>query len=212
VVKPLENSDKTVYGQEVSVREVMDVVRRDRVYYDLSKGGVTLSGGEPTMQHAFCKALLEAARAEGIHTCLDTCGYVETRKLLELCPYVDLYHYDYKVTGSDEHHRLTGVSSDLILHNLDVLYERGAEIILRCPLVPGVNDRPEHFDKLGELARRCPRLKFEILPYHAVGQYKYDEIGMPRPALTTHAPTAADQTMWDEQLRRVGVKPYMGKA
>ena len=206
VVKPSGSGHKTGYGYETSVREVMDIVRRDRTYYELSNGGVTLSGGEPTLQHEFCKALLEAAKAEGFHTCLDTCGYVETVRLLQLHPYVDLYHFDYKVTGAEEHQRWTGVSNDLILQNLAALDQQSAAIILRCLLIPGVNDRKEHFDKLGELVRRYPRLKVEILPYHAVGRFKYEQIGLPLPELTPRPPTDTMQKMWRGQLARVGIK------
>ena len=206
VLKPSGHDSRTVYGQEVSVREVMDIVLRDRIYYELSRGGITLSGGEPTFQFEFCQALLAAAKAEKLHTCLDTCGFLETAQLLELHPLVDLYHYDYKMTGTEEHRQWTGVSSELILQNLDVLVQQGAEIILRCPLIPGVNDQTAHFDKLGELAGRYPRLKFELLPYHAVGQYKYEQIGLPRPEPTPPVPTALTRQQWNEQLRRVGVK------
>ena len=206
VVKPSGAGGKTVYGYEISVREIMDLVRRDRTYYELSNGGVTLSGGEPTMQHAFCQALLEAARAEGIHTCLDTCGHVETERLLALHPLVDLYHYDYKVTGAAAHQQWTGVSDELILRNLDVLMQQHAAIILRCPLIPGVNDRAEHFDKLGELARRYPSLKIELLPYHAVGQYKFEQVGLPPPQHNPPPPTEATQQSWRAQLVRAGVK------
>lgn len=206
IVKPAGSDDKTVFGYETSVGEIMAVVRRDREYYELSGGGLTISGGEPTMQFDFCKALLMAAKAEGLHTCLDTCGFWTTGRFLELLPYVDLYLYDYKVTGPEAHKRLTGVTDEPILRNLETLYQRGAEIILRCLLIPQVNDTDEHLEKLGELARRYPRMKIEILPYHDVGNGKYDQIGLPRPALNTFVPDEELKRHWRESLLNNGVK------
>ena len=205
IVKPTGSRDQTVYGYETSVGEIMAVVRRDKDYYETSGGGLTLSGGEPTLQFAFCKALLMAAHAEGIHTCLDTCGFWKTDRFLELLPYVDLYHYDYKATGTETHQRLTGSSDELILKNLDTLYQHGANIILRCPMIPRVNDTPEHLVKLGEMARQYPRITFDILPYHDIGDGKYDQIGWPRPSLNSFVPDADHKRQWKEKLSALGV-------
>ena len=130
------------YGWRATVAEVMAVVRRDARYFVASGGGLTVSGGEPTAQYAFCAALLGAARAEGIHTCLDTCGALDWPRLDALRALVDVFLYDFKATGRDRHLALTGIEPDLPLSNLTLLLETGASLRLRCPVVPGVNDAP----------------------------------------------------------------------
>jgi pyruvate formate lyase activating enzyme len=170
-----------VYGRSMTVAEVMAVVRRDRAFYANSGGGLTLSGGEPTAQFVFCRALLAAARAEGIGTCLDTCGQVAWEKLSELAPLVDVFLFDYKASGAERHRRLTGVDGGLIRENLERLLAAGARVVLRCPIVPGANAEPEHEAAIAEWARRYPALEVERLAYHTWGEAKYRDLGMEPP-------------------------------
>lgn len=168
------NHDGTtkVVGQLLTVEEVMAEVLADRAFYESSGGGVTLSGGEPMAQFAFALALLKECKAQGIHTCLETSGYAPTERFQAVLPFVDLFLYDYKATGPD-HLQYTGVGQELILANLQMLYEAGAEIILRCPLVPGINDRREHLEAIARLEREYPRLRgIEIMVYHNLGYDK----------------------------------------
>ncbi|MEI6085333.1 MAG: 4Fe-4S cluster-binding domain-containing protein [Verrucomicrobiota bacterium] len=192
--KPQQN-----FGREMNVAQVMAVVRRDVRYYARSGGGLTVSGGEPTAQFDFCLALLTAARRDGIHTCLDTGGYAPIGDLLALLPMVDLFLWDYKATGAELHEKLTGVSPELILDNFDTLYHHGAKIRLRCPLVPAVNDSPEHFAAIRRLRRQYPRLDgVDLLPYHASAAGKYDALNLPRPAFAT--PIPEQEALWKSQL------------
>ena len=170
-----------VYGTERSVEEIMEIVRADRAYYASSGGGLTVSGGEPTVQFDFCRALLTAAKVEGIHTCLDTCGHVSPEKLLALLPLVDLWHYDYKATGSEMHRRFTGLDNTLILKNLAVLRENNARIRLRCPVIPGGNDTEEHLRSLDAFEASGDFASVERLPYHTTGNAKYSDLGRPVP-------------------------------
>lgn len=172
-----------IYGQVRTVAEVMAVVRRDRRYYEASGGGLTLSGGEPTAQYEFCMALLTAARAEGIATCLDTCGQIPWGQLERLRPLVDVFLFDYKATGADLHRALTGVEPTLILANLRRLLAAGSRVILRCPLVPGLNATPEHDEAIIHLQTEFPALTVERLPYHSWGEAKYDDLGRARPQI-----------------------------
>ncbi|HTS18147.1 MAG TPA: glycyl-radical enzyme activating protein [Verrucomicrobiae bacterium] len=195
-----------VYGREMTLAEVMAEVRRDHNYYVASGGGVTISGGEPTVQIEFCRALLRAAKAEGIHTCLDTCGYGRTEVFLGLLPDVDLFLWDYKATGDELHCTLTGVPARGILRNLRALHRHGARILLRCPLVPGVNDMPEHFRAVGTLMRDLPGLQgIEFLPYHETGRGKYEPLGLAAPKLRSHPPGLAEKTAWREAAAAAGL-------
>jgi glycyl-radical enzyme activating protein len=192
-------------GREMSVEEVMAQVEADRVFYERSGGGVTISGGEPLARPRFTAALLRAAHARGLHTCLDTSGFAPLRVIEEVAGDVDLFLYDYKATEPERHRALTGVSSDRIVANLDWLYRHGARLVLRCPLVPGVNDSAEHLAGIARLAARYPRLEgVDVLPYHALGRDKAEQVGF-RNTLAG-LPTADDETVdgWLTELHRLG--------
>jgi pyruvate formate lyase activating enzyme len=167
-------------GERMTVAEVMAEVARDVDYYAASGGGLTVSGGEPMAQAAFTRALLAAARARGIHTCIETNGFAARARYAAVLPYVDLVLFDYKATGEARHAALTGAGQATILANLAFLHDAGAQIVLRCPLVPGVNDEPAHLTAIAELAARYPNLvKVEVMAYHDLGRDKGARIGRP---------------------------------
>jgi len=144
-------------------------------------GGITLSGGEPLVQPEFSLALLAAAREAGIHTCLDTSGHAPDEIFRQTLPLTDVYHFDYKATGSALHRELTGVDGSLIRRNLEALLANCATVILRCPIIPTANDQPEHFEAIAALAQNHPQLRVEILPYHAMGTDKATRLQVPCP-------------------------------
>ena len=161
---------RTLLGREWTVEEVMNAVVRDRLFYESSGGGLTVSGGEPLLQFDFLRALLAAAKAEEIHTALDTCGFAPEGRLLELLPLVDLFLYDLKAINEEQHLQLTGVSNRLILDNLRRLADRQAQLWLRIPIVPGVNDDPAELELLARFAASLGRVQqVNLLPYHKTG-------------------------------------------
>jgi pyruvate formate lyase activating enzyme len=165
-------------GEWLTVDQVMDVVRRDAVYYKNSGGGVTFSGGEPTAQPRFLAACAQQCREEGIHTALDTCGFVEWTVLEAVLPHIDLFLFDLKHMDSQEHERLTGVNNGLILENLRRIDQRAKPIWIRIPLIPGRNDSTENLGGIAELARQLTAVKkVSILPYNAAAGAKYRLIG-----------------------------------
>jgi len=170
----LETAGKTMTVQQV-LREVME----DALFYRTSQGGLTLSGGEPMAQFDFTLALAREARKQGLHICLETSGHCPTEHILAIRPYVDLFLYDYKLTGDEAHQRHTGVSQELILKNLRLLDESGTAILLRCPMIPGVNIRPEHTEGIIRLANSLSNLKqIHLEPYHRIGLSKRTRLGM----------------------------------
>lgn len=194
-----------IVGREMTVQEVMFEVTRDVAYYRRSGGGVTLSGGEPLYQPRFAGALLAAAREAGIHTCIDTSGQVSQRRLAAIAPDTDLFLFDYKATDPEDHRRTTGVSNELILENLDFLYHLGARIVLRCPLVPGVNDSRQHLEGIAALSDRYPKLQdLQILPFHDMGREKYAQIGAINPLPNLHTADAVTKNAWISALHRLG--------
>ena len=165
-------------GEWLTVDQVMDVVRRDSVYYKNSGGGVTFSGGEPTAQPRFLAACAQQCREEGIHTALDTCGFVEWTVLEAVLPHSDLFLFDLKHMDSQEHERFTGVNSDLILENLQRIDQRAKPIWIRIPLITGYNDSKENLSRIAEMARRLQAVKkISILPYNSAAGAKYRLIG-----------------------------------
>lgn len=165
-------------GKEMTVEEAFAEVLKDKPFYETSGGGMTVSGGEPMAQFKFTKALLAAAKKEGLHTCLDTSGFAKFAKYEELLELVDIFLYDIKETDAGNHKKFTGVPIDLIQENLIKLDKAGAKTILRCPIIPGLNDRDDHFAKIAEIANQFNNIiEINIHPYHPLGKSKNESIG-----------------------------------
>ena len=182
---------RQMVGQEMTVAQVMAEVERDVPFYDESGGGVTFSGGEPLAQPDFLLALLRACREREIHTALDTCGFAPWQVLDRVRRHTDLFLYDLKLMAAAAHQKFTGVSNELILRNLQMLSERGHDIILRLPIVPGVND-DEQIRRTGEFAAALPHLnRVDVLPYHHSAAQKYERLGRPYQLPTVQPPSEA---------------------
>ncbi len=194
-----------IIGSEMTVTEVLEEVLRDRPFYETSGGGVTLSGGEPMMQFAFTQALLSAAQSAGLHACLETSGFCEASKLEAVREHVDLLLFDLKDTDDASHRRLTGVSNGPILSNLRRLHDAGTRIVLRCPIVPGCNDREDHFAALAALCRELPRIEgVEVMPYHRLGESKHARLDAQARPWSTAPPTPQTVQEWLQRLRELG--------
>ncbi|MFV1968520.1 MAG: glycyl-radical enzyme activating protein [Pirellulaceae bacterium] len=160
-------------GREMSPDEVLAEVLRDRLFYDDSGGGVTLSGGEPLAQPEFSMELLAACRDESIHTALDTCGYADVDTLLAMAPLVDLFLYDVKTIDDRRHCGQTGVSNETILSNLEALGRIHENIWVRVPLIPGFNDSPKMLAAIARFVASIAAVRqVNILPYHEMGTHK----------------------------------------
>lgn len=168
-----------VMGRTATVEEVLRDVLKDKLFYDTSDGGITLSGGEPFFQSAFAIELLKAAKQAGLHTCVETSGYTSESVIREAAEYTDLFLLDMKETDPLLHKQFTGVDNEVILHNAKVLSELKKDIILRCPIIPGYNDREEHFAGIAHLANALETVReIHIEPYHPFGVDKYYELGL----------------------------------
>ena len=168
---------KTV-GEDITVGAVMDIVLQDRPYYRRSGGGLTLSGGEAFAQPEFAKALLEAGKQEGIHTAVETTASVPWEHLEAALPWLDLVLMDIKHMDGEKHRRFTGRDNALILENARRLAGAARELIIRVPVVPGFNDTPEEIEAIADYAAGLPGVKrLHLLPYHRLGQDKYEGLG-----------------------------------
>lgn len=165
-----------ICGEEKTAEEVMEVVLRDKFFYEESGGGITLSGGEPLMQYDFTLSLLKLAKEQDLHTAIETSGF-SSRDLTILNQHTDLWLYDIKLFSEAEHRKYTGVSNKVIFKNLSLLDSIGANIILRCPIIPNVNMTDEHFNKLAELANNHSSITaIHLEPYHPLGLSKAQQL------------------------------------
>lgn len=197
-------------GRRMSVDEVMKVVDEDRIFYETSNGGMTLSGGEPTLQPEFTLALLRAAKEDGISTALDTCGYTKREVYESLLPYTDIFLYDIKHITDEGHIRCTGRANRLILDNLRFLSDAGAKIEIRIPLVPGYNDDAETLDGIGQLLSTVNITKAKLLPYHSYARSKYLSLGIPDTLPDVERPNSEKLEAAAKLLRGYGANVVIG--
>ncbi len=193
-------------GREMTVPELMEDLLRDLRYYKASGGGVTLSGGEPMMQFPFARAALEACREAGVNTAMETCGVAPTEHYEHILPLVDTFLFDMKESDPVRHLEYTGADNALILENLAFLSGRGARIILRCPIIPGLNDRREHFEYLAGLACLYSGIQgIELMPYHKLGTSKAERMGL-KPQTPFSEPPAGATEGWNRIIEAAGGK------
>jgi pyruvate formate lyase activating enzyme len=181
-------------GRLMTVDEVLSSVEKDRLFYEESGGGVTLSGGEPTAQPWFCLELLQGCKERGFHTVVDTCGHTPWKVWETLLPYIDMILYDLKEMDPNRHQRCVGVSNALILDNLRRLAHTGKSIIVRRPVIPGYNDEPAGVHALARFVAELGTIpEIDLLPYHRYGRGKYERLGM-------RYPMGDEPSMQDEEV------------
>jgi pyruvate formate lyase activating enzyme len=168
----------TIVGRYLTVEEVMEEVDRDRHFYTNSGGGVTFSGGEPTMQSEFLIAALKEAHTRGLHTAIETCCHTTEEIFASVLEHTDLVLTDIKHMDPVSHRELTGVSNERILRNIKMAGEKGRALRIRIPLIPGCNDTPENIkataDFVVSLGDTVQGL--DILPYHRLGESKWAQL------------------------------------
>lgn len=197
-------------GRRMSVDEVMKIVAEDRIFYETSNGGMTLSGGEPTLQPEFALALLRAAKEDRISTALDTCGCAKREVYESLLPYTDIFLYDIKHITDEGHIRCTGRPNRLILDNLRFLSDAGAKIEIRIPFVPGYNDDAETLDGIGRLLSTVNITKAKLLPYHSYARSKYLSLGIPDTLPDVERPNSEKLEAAAKLLRGYGANVDIG--
>ncbi|MFH0756155.1 MAG: glycyl-radical enzyme activating protein [Bacteroidota bacterium] len=168
------------YGEKISEGDLMDVLLRDRHYYEESGGGITFSGGEPMMQTDALEKLLRACKKNGLHTAVDTSGFAGREMFDRVMEHTDLFLYDLKNMDNGLHLKHTGVENQLILSNADYLLENGAKLIFRIPVIPGINTSEEEISLfVSFLEERSLQLEeVHLLPYHRIAANKYARLGM----------------------------------
>lgn len=164
-------------GKTMTVSEVIDEVMRDLLFYEISGGGVTFSGGEPTTQALYLAALLERAKIMGLHTCIETNGCAGSKVWDRILPNIDLVLLDIKHLDPVVHKKFTGVDNELVLTSAREIASR-VETILRTPIIPGFNDSEDFIEQLGQFASGLSNIKeCHLIPYHDYGSSKYVMLG-----------------------------------
>lgn len=172
------NDARKICGREMSVDDVVAEVVKDKAFYDASGGGVTFSGGECMLQIDFLAELLKECKKQGIHTAVDTAGCVSWDRFEKIMSYTDLFLYDVKCASDELHKEWTGVSNELIIDNLNRLSaDFKGDIIIRVPVIGGVNDTKAEIQKIADILRDVKCKDIELLPYHKMGEHKYDALG-----------------------------------
>ncbi len=175
-VKVCRHGAREISGHTASVSDVISAAERDKIYYETSGGGVTLSGGEPLLQPEFACALLASCKERGINTAVETAGCAPWEVFEKLLPYVGLWLFDLKGADEEKHKKNTGVSNRLILENAEKLKKSGADIRFRMPYIPGYNDG--ELPAVRALAGEYP---LELMAYHDIGAGKYAALGREYP-------------------------------
>ncbi|MEI7832375.1 MAG: glycyl-radical enzyme activating protein [bacterium] len=202
---------RVLAGKRVSVDEVMRELLADQAFYQQSGGGVTLSGGEPFVQATFTQALLTRAKAEGIHTAIETNLNWPWAHIAPALPFLDLLLLDIKVMDESLHRAWTGVDNRLILANLLRLAAAGLPFIVRTPVVPGVNDSVEEITRIAGFLAPLPGLRYyELLHYHPLGVGKYASLDRPYPATAIPMPEHAIMEGLATAARAYGIDVRIG--
>jgi pyruvate formate lyase activating enzyme len=164
-----------VFGETMSATEVFNQIKKDADFYRESGGGVTVSGGEPLSQPDFVAALFKLCQENGINTCIETCGLASAGALEKILPYTSLVLFDIKLSSPEAHRKWTKSPNEEIIHNLGIIGARKTPVIIRIPLIPGVNDMEDELRNIARVIARTLKKfpKVNLLPYHKFGLGKY---------------------------------------
>ncbi len=171
----------SIAGKNVEAQEVVKELMQDKLFYDESGGGITLSGGEPLLQILFIKEILQLCKQHNIHSVIESNLSVPTQQIEEIMPYVDLWLVDLKFADDSLHRKWTGASNKQTIKNLHHLCKAKADVIVRTPVIPGANDTPEEITMICEILKNLKIKQYELLPFHPLGFDKFEHLGMENP-------------------------------
>ena len=199
-------------GKPLSVDEIMKEIEKERVFFEQSGGGITISGGEPLLHPEFLIELLDECGRQGVHRAVDTAGLVNSKILLEVAKRTDLFLFDLKLMNPEKHRKWVGVPNEEILKNLTLLAKSGANINIRIPLIGGVNDDAENIEATAHFvaALSGERKSVNLLPYHKIAQSKYQKLGRTDEFQLLEEPTKESQQRALEIFANHGIEASIG--
>jgi len=202
--------EEEIVGEKMNVSQVLGEIRKDKIFFSSSNGGVTFSGGEPLMQTDFLKQLLILCNQEGIHTAIDTSGHVDTKALKKIIDYTDLFLFDLKLCDDFEHVKYTGASNQMSLKNLEILAKKKKEIVIRFPLIPGITDGNKNLSGIAGFMQNLQLTRIDILPYHMIAKNKYSRLGRQFRMHDAHAPTESEIQRVEKYFKKQGFTIEVG--
>jgi pyruvate formate lyase activating enzyme len=200
-------------GKYYSIEDILEILDKESVFINKSKGGVTFSGGEPILQFEFLLEVLKACKAKGYHTAVDTSGYSPAENFKTIIPFTDLFLFDIKHMDNVRHIELTGVSNKRILENYKLLLNSSREIMARIPVIPGCNDDQDHLERLRRFLSdtKTKNLKMiNLLPFHKTGLSKYKRFNMPYKMENVKPPSNEKMAELRKFFMETGVKVKIG--
>ncbi len=201
---------REIAGKEYSIDDIVKIVLKDKIFYEESKGGVTLSGGEPIMQIDCVEELLKRLKQENIHIAVDTSGIMPFKYYEQIYKYTDLFLYDIKLIDEEKHKKFTGVSNSIILDNLRKLSKIHNNINIRLPIIEGVNADDEHINALINLIRGLGIKNINLLPYHDISRHKYKKLDMEYDGQEMSVPTSEKMENFKLRLEDEGYTVKIG--
>lgn len=201
---------RQVAGKEYTVEEIIKEVMKDKVFYEQSNGGVTVSGGEPLIQINFVEELLKRLKEENIHTAVDTCGAVSFESIQRAAPYTDVFLYDIKLMDDEKHREFIGMSNKLILDNLRKLSQIHNNINLRMPIIEGVNADEIHIEKTIDFIKELNIKKVNLLPYHDIARHKYKKLDIVYKDEKMSKPSDGKMQRFKEMFEKKGYETKIG--
>ena len=201
----------SIAGKQMTVKEILEEIEKDRTFYEESRGGVTFSGGEPLMQPDFLNALLNECKERATHTAVNTCGFAQYEIIDRIRDKVDLFLYDIKTMDNRKHRKYTGASNEQILKNLKKLAESGSSIVISFPIIPGINDDDKNVTRTAEFISSLPNIQqVNLLPYHRAGIEKYKNLGKPYKLDKIQPPSNQRVKSVKEKMEAFGIRVGIG--
>ena len=191
-------------GREISLDDVITEILKDQVFYEISNGGVTFSGGEPLLQSDFLFLLLKKSKELGLHTVLDTSGCASSDIVTKIAEFIDLFLYDLKIVDEEKHKEYTGKSNEIIKQNLELLTKAKHKVIVRIPIIPTINDNLEDIKQFGEYLSELEIIRVELLPFHKIGEEKYQKLNKINRMRDIQKPTKEHMITIKERLEKYG--------
>jgi len=201
----------SIVGKQMSAKEILEEIEKDRTFYEESGGGVTFSGGEPLMQPDLLNALLSGCKERAIHTVVDTCGFAQYEIIDRIRDKVDLFLYDIKTMDCRKHRKYTGASNKQILKNLKNLAESGSSIVISFPIIPGINDDDKNVTRTAKFISSLPNIQqVNLLPYHRAGIEKYKNLDKPYKLSKIQPPSNQRIKSVKERIETYGIRVGIG--
>jgi pyruvate formate lyase activating enzyme len=209
----MEFSKQEEVGKYFTVENILEILEKEKVFINQSKGGVTFSGGEPMLQTDFLLDALKACKTEGYHTAVDTSGYSSTENFRSIIPFTDLFLFDIKHLDETKHLESTGVSNSGILDNYRLIINSGKDVMIRIPVIPGFNDDQDHLERLRQFITetKTSRVKkISLLPFHKIGASKYKRFNLPYRMSGIEPPDREKMNRIKELFEETGIKVKIG--